>query len=89
MASEELMAYMAGQEGNGNNGGGMFGGGGQNLALFLVPIYNSVQCISGVFSMSYEPMQIILTVVANLLTAGVFAVVLTRMFNSERVMFKK
>ena len=27
MASEELMAYMAGQEGNGNNGGGMFGGG--------------------------------------------------------------
>ena len=68
---------------------GMFGGGGQNLALFLVPIYNSVQCISGVFSMSYEPMQIILTVVANLLTAGVFAVVLTRMFNSERVMFKK
>lgn len=27
MASEELMAYMAGQDGNGGNGGGMFGGG--------------------------------------------------------------
>jgi hypothetical protein len=39
--------------------------------------------------MSYEPVQIILTVAANLLTAGVFAVVLTRMFNSERIMFKK
>ena len=68
---------------------GMFGSPDKSLGLFLIPVYNSVQCISGVFSMSYEPMQIILTVVANLLTAGVFAVVLTRMFNSERVMFKK
>ena len=39
--------------------------------------------------MSYEPMQIILTVAANILTASVFAVALTRMFNSEKVMFKK
>ena len=68
---------------------GMFGSPDKSLGLFLIPVYNSVQCISGVFSMSYEPMQIILTVVANLLTAGVFAVVLTRMFNSEKVMFKK
>ena len=68
---------------------GMFGGPDKSLGLFLIPVYNSVQCISGVFSMSYEPIQIILTVAANLLTAGVFAVVLTRMFNSERVMFKK
>ena len=68
---------------------GMFGSPDKSLGLFLIPVYNSVQCISGVFSMSYEPMQIILTVAANLLTAGVFAVVLTRMFNSERVMFKK
>ena len=68
---------------------GMFGSPDKSLGLFLIPVYNSVQCISGVFSMSYEPMQIILTVAANLVTAGVFAVVLTRMFNSERVMFKK
>lgn len=68
---------------------GMFSGGAAHLALFLIPVYNSVQCISGVFSMSYEPMQIILTVAANLVTAGVFVVVLTRLFNSEKVMFKK
>ena len=68
---------------------GMFGSPEKSLGLFLIPVYNSVQCISGVFSMSYEPMQIILTVAANLVTAGVFAVVLTRMFNSEKVMFKK
>ena len=68
---------------------GMFGGGGSSPAFYLIPVYNSVQCISGVFSMSYEPIQIILTVAANLITAGVFVVVLTRLFNSERVMFKK
>ena len=68
---------------------GMFGNPEKSLGLFLIPVYNSVQCISGVFSMSYEPMQIILTVAANLVTAGVFVAVLTRMFNSERIMFKK
>ena len=68
---------------------GMFGSPEKSLGLFLIPVYNSVQCISGVFSMSYEPIQIILTVAANIVTAGVLVVVLTRMFNSERVMFKK
>lgn len=68
---------------------GMFSSGAGNLALFLIPVYNSVQCISGVFSMSYRPLQIVVTTVANLVTAGVFVVVLTRMFNSERIMFKK
>ena len=68
---------------------GMFTGGAENPALFLIPVYNSVQCISGVFSMSYEPLQIILTVAANLATAGLFVVILTRLFNNEKVMFKK
>ena len=68
---------------------GMFTGGAENPALFLIPVYNSVQCISGVFSMSYEPLQIILTVAANLATAGLFVVLLTRLFNNEKVMFKK
>lgn len=68
---------------------GMFSGGATNPALFLIPVYNSVQCISGVFSMSYEPVQIILTVISNIVTTGVFVVVLTRMFHSEKIMFKK
>ncbi len=68
---------------------GMFSSGAGHLALFLIPVYNSVQCISGVFSMSYKPVQILVTVIANIVTAGVFVVVLTRMFNSEKVMFKK
>lgn len=68
---------------------GMFGGGDPSLALFLIPVYNSVQCISGVFSMTCEPIQVAVTAVSNLITAGLFAWLLTRMFHSERVMFKK
>ena len=68
---------------------GMFTGGAKSPALFLIPVYNSVQCISGVFSLDYAPLQIILTVVSNLVTAGLFVVLLTRLFNNERVMFKK
>ncbi len=68
---------------------GMFGGGAVAMPMYLVPVYNSVQCISGVFSHICTPTQIILTVVSNVVTAGVFVFVLTRLFNSERVMFKK
>ena len=68
---------------------GMFSGGASTPALFLIPVYNSVQCISGVFSMSYEPIQIILTVVSNLAVAGILVFTLAKMFNSEKVMFKK
>ena len=68
---------------------GMFTGGAKSPALFLIPVYNSVQCISGVFSLDYVPLQILLTVVSNLVTAGLFVVLLTRLFNSEKVMFKK
>ena len=68
---------------------GMFSGGAPSTAFFLIPVYNSVQCISGVFSMSYEPIQIILTVVSNLAVAGLLVFALAKMFNSEKVMFKK
>ena len=39
--------------------------------------------------MSYEPIQIILTVVSNLAVAGLLVFALAKMFNSEKVMFKK
>ncbi len=69
---------------------GMFTGGGERAwGLFFIPVVNTVQSISGVFSMNVEPLQIFITVLVNILTAGVFAFILTRLFRSERVMFKK
>ncbi len=68
---------------------GMFGGDKAALWAYFIPIYNSVQCISGVFSLSYEPLHIVITMLVNVVFAGAFVFVLTKLFNSEKVMFKK
>ncbi len=67
---------------------GMFGGEMQ-LWKSLIPVYNSVQCISGVFAMDYEPLHVLIAICVNCATAGLLTLVLTRLFNSEKVMFKK
>ena len=54
---------------------------------YLIPIYNTVQCMNGIFSMEYQMLPVVITVVANMIYAGVFVVVLTKLFNSERIMY--
>lgn len=54
---------------------------------YLIPIYNTVQCMNGIFSMSYTMIPVLITSVANILYAGVFAFFLTKMFHSERIMY--
>ena len=68
---------------------GMFSGGTVSPMLHLIPVYNSVQCISGIFSMSYEPVSVIITMAVNVAVSAVMVAVLTKVFNSERVMFNK
>ena len=67
---------------------GMFGGGGESWS-YLIPVYNSVQCISGIFSLNYEPIHILITMITNVVTTMIFVFVLNKLFNSERVMFKR
>ena len=57
--------------------------------LFLIPIYSSAQSMSGIFAMEYEPLHILITVASNLVYACIGGFVLTKMFNSEKVMFAK
>lgn len=68
---------------------GMFGTTAQNPAIYFIPIYNSVQSMIGIFSFEANVLNIAITVAVNLAVtiAGVF--VLTRMFNSEKIMFNK
>lgn len=69
---------------------GMFGGGAQAGQLYyLIPVYNSVQSMVGIFSFSASAMNILITVLTNLLLSAVFGLLLTKMFNSEKVMFNK
>ncbi len=66
----------------------MFGVGVEkSIYPFLVPIYNSVQCMNGIFSFTYEPIQIVSTILVNTVCSAVLTFVLTKIFNSEKAMF--
>ena len=69
---------------------GLFGGGApQELTPYCIPLYNSVQCMTGVFSFSVLPAGVGITVGVNAAVTllGVFA--LAKMFNSEKIIFSK
>lgn len=56
---------------------------------FLIPLYNSVQSMNGIFSMEPDLVNIGVTVVANVVFAGLGAFVLAKMFDNEKIMFSK
>lgn len=68
---------------------GMFGASASNPLLFIIPIYNSVQCMIGIFSFEPSVLNMAITVVSNVIISAVGIFVLTRMFNSEKIMFNK
>ena len=68
----------------------MFGGGAKTeLCYYLIPVYNSVQCLVGIFAFSASPVLILTAVAANLAVTGLGVFLLTRMFNSEGIMFSR
>ena len=56
---------------------------------FLIPLYSTAQSMSGIFAMDYELSHIVIGVVSNVVYACIGGFVLTKMFNSEKVMFNK
>lgn len=56
---------------------------------YMIPLYNSVQSMNGIFSLNMNVTNIIVTVIANFCYAGIGVFILTKMFNSEKVMFSK
>lgn len=68
----------------------MFGGGApQDWFYYFIPLYNSVQCMSAIFSFTCIPVNALITVASNLIYSVVFVFILTRMFNNEHVVFGK
>ncbi len=69
---------------------GLFTGKSQSgAAYYLIPVYNSVQSMVGIFSFEASMPYIIITVAVNLILSTVCGFVLTKMFNSEKIMFNK
>ena len=68
----------------------MFGGGASpHLWAYLIPFYNSVQAMAGLFALELNWTHLLLTVGCNLAYTALGVWGLTRMFNSEKVMFQR
>jgi len=69
---------------------GMFGGGAQTEPLYyLIPLYGSVQSMSGIFSLDYSVINVLISCFSSIVFACIGGFILTKMFNSEKVMFSK
>ena len=56
---------------------------------YLIPLYNNVQCLAGIFSKDYQIINIVVTVISDLVYSGILVAVLTKIFDSEKIMYTK
>ncbi|MCL2883144.1 MAG: ABC transporter permease [Coriobacteriia bacterium] len=67
---------------------GMFSQGASGSpAVYLIPVFNSIQSMIGIFSFTVSPLLVIQTIGVNIVVAGLCVLALTRMFGSERIIF--
>lgn len=67
-------------------------GGGEppsGVVSYLLPFYNSVQAMSSVFARKAVLTHVVATVGSNVVYTGIAVWTLAKMFNSEKIMFKK
>ena len=58
-----------------------------NPTMYLIPIYNTVQCLIQLFSMSINPITFIICIISNTVYIGIAVVLLTRLFDNEKIIF--
>ena len=69
---------------------GMFGGGAPTDPLFfLIPLYGSVQSMSGIFALNYSTINVLISCLSSIVYACLGGFILTKMFNSEKIMFSR
>ncbi len=56
---------------------------------FLVPLYNSINSLSSIFMFQISYVNIFICIVSNLVYSIFLIFILTKMFNSEKIMFSK
>lgn len=66
----------------------MVGGGAPEAPYwYLIPFYNSVQSMNGIFLFDYNTVNIVVTLVSNLAYTLVLTGLLTKLFGSEKIMY--
>ena len=68
---------------------GMFGSTQTDSIYYAIPLFSSTQSMTGIFSLDYSAANIAVSCVSNLVYACIGGFALTKMFNSEKVMFSK
>ena len=61
----------------------------ENIVTYLIPFYNSIEVMTAVFAREMKWMPVVVTLAANVGYTGIAVWGLTRMFNSEKIMFSK
>ena len=69
--------------------GMMSSGANTNLVMYLIPIYNSIQSVTGLLNQAFDIWAILITVLVNIVYISLGVYLITKMFNSEKIMFNK
>ena len=64
-------------------------GASENMIVYLIPFYNSIEVMTAVFSHEMQWATVFVTLVSDIAYTGIAVWGLTRMFNSEKVMFSR
>ena len=58
-----------------------------NWYLYLIPIFNSINCLSEIFSLNFNLINFLITIISNIVYISLGVFVVTKMFDNEKVMF--
>ena len=60
-----------------------------NNLLFAIPLFNSIQLLTEIFTFEVNSIHFIITIISNVIFTGILIYVLTKMFDNEKIMFSK
>lgn len=60
-----------------------------NTFAYLIPVYNSVQSLTSILGNNFNAINFVVTIIVNFAVVGLGVFGLTKMFNSERIMYSK
>ena len=69
--------------------GFMSSGAATNPVYYLIPVYNAVQSLTAILSTNVNSLCLLVCVLSNLVYVVIIVVLIARMLNSEKIMFKK
>lgn len=63
-------------------------GGDSSISLYFIPVYNCALALSNILAYNVNLIGILITIISNIVYTVLLAVVIARLFNSERIMFR-